>query len=195
MSVGNVDHDSKFVKNDENSRYQERNEWERKPYQITYEVFVGRIPGEWTSDKLREIFEPYGEIKSIDLRPGVESFHGYQYAFVRFPKEEMAKSAVDSLSCNPIENVNLQISLGQMRNCNKDYKKRQGFSDLSHHSKKTFFQQKRPKNEYRRGQGQQNYAQNEQMDYGGSHGPLTSPSQKYERFRSHEIIVRGQKNN
>lgn len=49
MSVGNVDYDCKFVKNDENSRYQERSEWERKPYQITYDVFVGRIPGEWTS--------------------------------------------------------------------------------------------------------------------------------------------------
>ena len=37
------------------------------------------------------------------------SFLNIFYSFVRFPKEEMAKYAVDSLLRNPVENVKLQV--------------------------------------------------------------------------------------
>jgi hypothetical protein len=97
-----------------------------------------------------DVFQRFGEIKSIDLRSGPEYFNGQQiawvfltslinnvelyakitctcskfhlvvflnifYSFVRFPKEEMAKYAVDSLLRNPVENVKLQVEYSWMQ--------------------------------------------------------------------------------
>ena len=36
----------------------------------------------------------------------------FTFSFVRYPQEEMAKNAVDTLAHNPVENFGLQVLLG-----------------------------------------------------------------------------------
>ena len=156
-------------KEDENSRVSSGGETERKGWQTTFDVYVGRIPPDWTKEKLMEIFQPFGEIKSVDLRTGPDYYNGQQIAFIRFPKEEMAKCAVDSLLGHPVENVKLQINMAQ-RSKYKENKDRQGNLNFSQPRNKAYSELKRTnQTDLRRGRTRQ-FGRNEMSEYGGGYG-------------------------
>ncbi|XP_028418580.1 uncharacterized protein LOC114544022 [Dendronephthya gigantea] len=161
-------------------------ETERRGWQTTFDVYVGRIPSDWTKEKLMEIFQPFGEIKSVDLRNSPENLNRLQFAFVRYPQEEMAKCAVDALAHNPVENVSLQINIAQR---NRYKQERQGRSDFGQPRGKMYSEHKRVNDSDCRRPRTRPFGSGETSDYGGGYGNSSHPQKKEwssDRQRSRE---------
>ncbi|CBY33879.1 unnamed protein product [Oikopleura dioica] len=54
-----------------------------------HQIFVGYLPDEATMDDVEDLFKPFGNVKSINLKPG--------YGFVTFDEEEHAQKALQDL--------------------------------------------------------------------------------------------------
>jgi len=54
-----------------------------------HQIFVGYLPDEATMDDVEDLFKPFGNVKSINLKPG--------YGFVTFDEEEDAQKALEDL--------------------------------------------------------------------------------------------------
>jgi len=54
-----------------------------------HQIFVGYLPDEATMDDVEDLFKPFGNVKSINLKPG--------YGFVTFDEEDDAQKALDDL--------------------------------------------------------------------------------------------------
>ncbi|XP_074648778.1 serine/threonine-protein kinase 31-like isoform X2 [Tubulanus polymorphus] len=59
----------------------------------TYDIFVGSLPSSATQNDLREMFLPFGEINSIEIRENQKLNDGTFLAFVRFMNEDDANVA------------------------------------------------------------------------------------------------------
>eukprot|EP00961_Rhodomonas_salina_P292996 3933394-Rhodomonas_salina.1 len=62
-----------------------------------YKLFVGNIPVGTAFEELSGVFKHYGEPDEIHLVPKAGS-KGMQYAFVRYPRKEMADAAIEALN-------------------------------------------------------------------------------------------------
>lgn len=57
-------------------------------------LFVGNLPFNVTEDQLKEIFEKYGEIKSLKLITDRETGRSRGFAFVEFAEKDSANNAI-----------------------------------------------------------------------------------------------------
>jgi RNA recognition motif-containing protein len=63
-------------------------------------VYVGRLPSSLLESDIKELFEPHGDIASIDLKQG-------GYAFIHFVTNDGAVAAVEALNDYPIDGMPL----------------------------------------------------------------------------------------
>jgi RNA recognition motif-containing protein len=66
-------------------------------------VYVGRLPSSLLESDIKELFEPHGDIASIDLKQG-------GYAFIHFVTNDGAVAAVEALNDYPIDGMPLYSS-------------------------------------------------------------------------------------
>lgn len=60
-------------------------------------IYVGNLSKETTSEQLRESFESYGELDSLDIVADKETGVSKGFAFVEMPSDENAKKAIVGL--------------------------------------------------------------------------------------------------
>ena len=78
-------------------------------------LFVGNLAWAVDSDKLREIFAEFGEIK--DAHVAVDKFTNRSrgFGFVEFETEEAASAAIDALNEKDIEGRPLTVNVAKPR--------------------------------------------------------------------------------
>ena len=60
-------------------------------------LFVGQIPRDWTESELRPLFEPYGEIHSLNLLLEKSTGQHKGCAFLTYFDNDAAKAAAEDL--------------------------------------------------------------------------------------------------
>ncbi len=76
-------------------------------------IFVGGLPWSVDSEKLREIFTPYGEIK--DSHVATDKFTGKSrgFGFVEFNTDEEAAAAIDALNETELEGRSITVNVAR----------------------------------------------------------------------------------
>ena len=67
------------------------------------EIFVSNIPFAATSEDIRQLFEPYGEVGRVNLITDRETGRPRGFGFVEMPNASEAQRAIEEL-----QNVNMQ---------------------------------------------------------------------------------------
>lgn len=78
-------------------------------------LFVGNLPWSVTADKLKELFEQFGEITNVQLITNRNTGRSKGFGFVTFAKEEDAKKAVNEMNGKEIDDRKLTVSPARPR--------------------------------------------------------------------------------
>ena len=60
-------------------------------------IFVGNLVVTATDQDLRELFEPYGAVDTIDVMTDCETGHSCGFGFVEMPERSAARAAIAGL--------------------------------------------------------------------------------------------------
>jgi polyadenylate-binding protein len=84
-------------------------------------VYVKNVPGDYDESKFKTLFEKFGNVTSVAIRPGGDKHTGLSYGFVNFENHEEAVRAVDGageielgghrLFCDRFQKRNERMSL------------------------------------------------------------------------------------
>lgn len=77
----------------------------------TRTLFVGNLEPEIMPSSLRDVFEPFSPILSIDIKPQKGPF---AYAFVKFPSVAMATTAKQALNGKVVGRSPIKIGFGKV---------------------------------------------------------------------------------
>lgn len=77
-------------------------------------LYVGNLPWSTNEDKLRELFEKYGEIESIRI-PMDREQRIKGFGFVEYKKPEDCQPAIDALNDTDLEGRKIRVNLSQPR--------------------------------------------------------------------------------
>ena len=72
-------------------------------------LFVGNLPFSVSEDQLKEIFEKYGEIKSLKLITDRETGRSRGFGFVTFKEDKSAENAIKDMHDKGVEGRNLVV--------------------------------------------------------------------------------------
>jgi RNA recognition motif-containing protein len=71
------------------------------------------LPSSINEERLRSMFEPYGDIESCKLMVDKATSQSMGYGFVKYRTAEAAQKAITELSGKPLENKTLKVSLAK----------------------------------------------------------------------------------
>ncbi len=74
-------------------------------------LFVGNLPFSITEEKLKEIFEQYGEIKSLKLITDRETGKSRGFAFVEFTDKESGNKAIKEYNGTTLDGRSIVVKV------------------------------------------------------------------------------------
>ena len=78
-------------------------------------LYVGNLPYAYTSDELREVFEPHGPVQSATVIIDRKSGHSRGFGFVEYESEESAQTAVEALNGTSLGGRDIVVSEARER--------------------------------------------------------------------------------
>lgn len=78
------------------------------------EVYLGGISNDATSEDLKELCEPVGEVVEVRIMPGKRESKGY--AFITFKTKDLALKAIEKLSNKTFKGKKIRVSSSQAKN-------------------------------------------------------------------------------
>lgn len=81
----------------------------------TMKIYVGNLPYRTTSDDLRNAFEPYGNVGSVDIISDRETGRSKGFGFVEMPQDDEAKKAIENLDNTEFGERTLKVNEARAR--------------------------------------------------------------------------------
>lgn len=78
-------------------------------------LYVGNLPYRMTEDELRDPFEAYGTVASVNIVYDKETGRSKGFGFVDMPNESEAEEALEQLNGSPVGGRPLRIDKAQPR--------------------------------------------------------------------------------
>jgi RNA recognition motif-containing protein len=78
-------------------------------------IFVGNLSYATTEDKLRTLFETYGEVTSVKILRDRETDRPRGFGFVEMPNDEQAQEAIDALNGRELDARALRVNKARER--------------------------------------------------------------------------------
>lgn len=78
-------------------------------------LYVGNLPYAYTSDELREIFEPHGPVESATVIIDRKSGRSRGFGFVEYESEDSARSAIETLNGATLAGRDIVVSEARER--------------------------------------------------------------------------------
>jgi cold-inducible RNA-binding protein len=78
-------------------------------------LYVGNLPYAYTSDELREMFEPHGPVQSATVIIDRKSGRSRGFGFVEYESEESAKTAIETLNGTSLGGRDIVVSEARER--------------------------------------------------------------------------------
>lgn len=78
-------------------------------------IYVGNMPFSMTDEQVRELFEQYGKVDSVDIIKDRETGRPRGFAFVEMPEEAEGRKAVEALHEYNADGRNLNINEARPR--------------------------------------------------------------------------------
>lgn len=78
-------------------------------------IFVANLSFKLREDRLRKIFEPYGEVESARIITDRNTGRSKGFGFVVMPNEEQAENAIKELNNMEVEGRNLVVKASEER--------------------------------------------------------------------------------
>lgn len=66
-------------------------------------IFVGDLNFQTTEEQLKDLFTPFGDIRSLKIIKGMRSGHSKGIAFIKMPVRSEAQSAVHALNNSSLD--------------------------------------------------------------------------------------------
>lgn len=73
-------------------------------------IFVGNLSREATENDLRELFEPFGELRSVEVIKDRYTGESRGFAFIEMPTEDQAKKAIQGLNQKELRGRKLTVN-------------------------------------------------------------------------------------
>lgn len=78
-------------------------------------LYVGNLPYTFTSDDLRDLFKPYGEVQSALVIMDRKTGRSRGFGFVEFGTDEEANSAAQTLNGSSVGGRNVVVNAARER--------------------------------------------------------------------------------
>ncbi|NPV08788.1 MAG: RNA-binding protein [Anaerolineae bacterium] len=78
-------------------------------------IYVGNLPYTAAESDLRELFEGYGEVESVQMIRDRDTGQSKGFAFVEMPNNNEAQAAIQGLNGQPFNNRNLTVNEARPR--------------------------------------------------------------------------------
>ena len=78
-------------------------------------IYVGNMSYETTQDRLRELFEAYGEVTSVNIITDRETGRPRGFAFVEMATDEAAAEAISALNGQSVDGRELKVNEARPR--------------------------------------------------------------------------------
>ncbi len=82
-------------------------------------IYVGNLSFDTTEDELRQVFEDFGEVSSVNIIQDKYSGKSRGFGFVEIPDSESAQSAIDQLNGKDLNGRALNVNEARPRNDNR----------------------------------------------------------------------------
>jgi RNA recognition motif-containing protein len=95
------------------------------------DIYVGSISFKWKEEKLREIFEPYGEVSATTIIIDKITRQNKGFGFVTMPNDEEARAAIAALDGAEIDERKIIVNKStpiKAGNLDKDKKKKKPYN-------------------------------------------------------------------
>jgi RNA recognition motif-containing protein len=83
---------------------------------VNMKIFVGNLPRSATSDTLRQEFEKFGQVASVDIVKDKFSGESKGFGFVEMPSTTEAQAAISGLSGHEVDGKSLTVNEARPRN-------------------------------------------------------------------------------
>ena len=81
-------------------------------------IYVGNLPYSVTEQDLRELFESYGEVSSVNVIIDKFTKQSKGFGFVEMPSEDESMEAIDKINDQDYQGRNLKVNEARPRNDN-----------------------------------------------------------------------------
>ena len=78
-------------------------------------IYVGNLPPEVTDQQLKETFDPFGEVISVNIVRDRDTGKSHGFGFVQIPDAERAKAAITAMNDNDCLGPKLKVEAGNPR--------------------------------------------------------------------------------
>ena len=79
-------------------------------------IYVGNLPSDVTEDELRELFEGFGQVESVNVVKDRFSGQPRGFGFVDMPSRKEATSAIAALNGKNVKGQSIKVDEAQPRN-------------------------------------------------------------------------------
>ncbi len=73
-------------------------------------IYIGKLAPSLTEDKLRSMFEAFGEVESVKVIKDRFTGHSKGFGFIEMPSNSEADQAIKALNGNFIEGQNIKVN-------------------------------------------------------------------------------------
>jgi len=81
-------------------------------------IYVGNLPYSVTEQDLRELFESYGEVSSVNIIIDKFTKQSKGFGFIEMPSEDESMEAIDKINDQDYQGRNLKVNEARPRNDN-----------------------------------------------------------------------------
>jgi cold-inducible RNA-binding protein len=82
-------------------------------------IYVGNLSRETTEDELREAFEAFGQVTSVNIIKDKYSGESREFGFVEMPSKEEAQAALDGMSGKELKEKTIIVNEAKPRQDNR----------------------------------------------------------------------------
>ena len=82
-------------------------------------IYVGNLSHQVTEDELRESFEAFGEVTSVNIIKDKYSGESKGFGFIEMPNKEEATAAMEEMNGKEIENRTIAVNEARPRSDNR----------------------------------------------------------------------------
>lgn len=73
-------------------------------------IYIGNIPYSMTSEEIREVFLPFGNVLSVKVITDKQTRRSKGYAFVEMENDEEAQAAIKALNESEVKGRNIKVN-------------------------------------------------------------------------------------
>lgn len=81
-------------------------------------IYVGNLPYSVTEQDLRELFESYGEVSSVNIIIDKFTKQSKGFGFIEMPSQDESMEAIDKINDQDYQGRNLKVNEARPRNDN-----------------------------------------------------------------------------